>query len=160
MDVIYSMKSKFTLGEFKRFVWSMMFKNKSTVIKLTLFEVALLAIGLVIDNKIFIGFAVLYPFALWFIQNRQIKKIYNSNALMKDAEVEYTFYEPCFSSNDPSGKSRVDYEKLHKIVETKTNMYLMISENQGFMLKKSEMPSGLEAFLRKKAELTIENTKK
>ena len=107
-----------------------------------------------------IAFALAYPFALWFIQNRQIKKIYNSNTLMKDAEVEYTFYEPCFSSNDPSGKSRVDYEKLHKIVETKTNMYLMISENQGFMLKKSEMPSGLEAFLRKKAELTIENTKK
>ena len=116
MEVIYSMKSKFTFEEFKRFVWSMMFKNKSTVIKLALFEVALLAIGLVIDNWIFVAFALVYPFALWFIQNRQIKKIYNSNTLMKDAEVEYTFFEPCFSSNDPSGKSRVDYEKLYKIV--------------------------------------------
>ena len=77
MEIIYTMKSKFTLGEFKRFVWSMMFKNKSTIIKLALFEVALLAIGLVIDNYIFVGFAVAYPFALWFIQNRQIKKIYN-----------------------------------------------------------------------------------
>ncbi len=160
MEIIYTMKSKFTLGEFKRFVWSMMFKNKSTIIKLALFEVALLAIGIVIDNKIFIGFAVAYPFALWFIQNRQINKIYKSNALMKDAEVEYTFFEPCFSSNDPSGKSRVDYEKLHKIVETKTNMYLMISENQGFMLKKSEMPNGLEAFLRGKAEMVNAKGKK
>ena len=39
-------------------------------------------------------------------------------------------------------------------------MYLMISENQGFMLKKSEMPSGLEAFLRKKAEMVNAKGKK
>ena len=160
MEIIYSMKSRFSLEEFKRFVWAMTFRKKSTVFKLALFEIALLVIGLIIDNKVFVGFAVAYPFAIWFIRSRQIKKIYNSNGLMKDAEVEYTFYEPCFSSNDPSGKSRVDYEKLYEIVETKTNMYLMISENQGFMLKKSEMPNGLEAFLRKKAELVGSKEKK
>ena len=154
------MKSRFTIKEFKRFTWSMMLKNKKLMTRLILLEIGVLLIGLFTKNYYFVGFAVLYPFAIVIMQNRQIKKIYNSNHLMKDAEVEYTFYEPCFSSNDPSGKSRVDYEKLYKIVETKTNMYLMISENQGFMLKKSEMPSGLEAFLRKKAELTTENTKK
>lgn len=160
MEIIYTMKSRFTLEEFKRFVWSMMFRKKSTIIKLALFEIALLAIGIIVNNWIFIGFAVLYPFVIWFIQNRQINKIYKSNSLMKDAEVEYTFYEPCFSSNDPSGKSRIDYEKLYEIAETKTNMYLMISENQGFMLKKSEMPDGLEAFLRKKAEMVNAKGKK
>ena len=153
MEIIYSTKSKFTFEEFKRFVWSMMLRNKSTIIKLSAFEIALLAIGIIIDNWIFVAFALVYPFAIWFIQSRQIKKIYKSNELMRDAEVEYTFYEPCFSSNDPSGKSRIDYEKLYEIVETKTNIYLMISENQGFMLKKSDMPNGLEAFLRGKAEM-------
>ena len=43
---------------------------------------------------------------------------------------------------------KIEYSKFDEIFETKTNFYLMIAKNQGYMLPKSDMPSELEEFIR------------
>lgn len=62
--------------------------------------------------------------------------------------VKYDFYNTYFIENDDNGETKLEYKKLYKIIETKTNFYLMISKNQGFLLNKSNFPKGLDDFLR------------
>ena len=76
------------------------------------------------------------------------KKVFYSNKLAADAELNYDFYENHFVKISSAGSEKIDYNRLLKIVETKTNFYLMIALNQGYMLKKADMPEGLDAFLR------------
>lgn len=49
---------------------------------------------------------------------------------------------------DAVNNATVDYSLINKVVFTKTNVYLMIAKNQGYMLLKSNFPEGLEAFLK------------
>ena len=53
-----------------------------------------------------------------------------------------------FTEENSYGNTKLEYSKLHKIIETKTNFYLMIAKNQGFILIKENFPEGLEEFLR------------
>ena len=60
----------------------------------------------------------------------------------------FEFYNDYFTETNEYGNTKLEYNKLHKIIETKTNFYLMIAKNQGFILVKENFPEGLEEFLR------------
>ena len=44
------------------------------------------------------------------------------------------------------------YKMLHKIIETKDNMYLMIGKSQGYILIKEKMSKELVEFIKNKAK--------
>lgn len=100
------------------------------------------------ENYLLILFAIIYPIVIVILVNRQIKKVWKSNKIAQDMNVAFEFYDTYFTENNESGDTRVEYSKLHKIIETKTNFYLMIAKNQGFILVKKNFPDGLEEFLR------------
>ena len=77
-----------------------------------------------------------------------VKRIYNSNKLMQNIDVTYEFYKDHLLEKHDGGEANVPYDKLNEIIETKTNFYIMISKNQGFMISKEGMPEGLEEFIR------------
>ena len=80
--------------------------------------------------------------------HRNIKKIYNSNKVVQNLDVIYEFYDTYFVEKSEHGEMKIEYSKFDEIFETKTNFYLMIAKNQGYMLPKSDMPSELEEFIR------------
>ena len=63
-------------------------------------------------------------------------------------KVSYNRLWKLFTETNPYGTTTLEYAKLHKIVETKTNFYLLIAKNQGYILTKSTFPMGLDEFLR------------
>ena len=93
-------------------------------------------------------FAIIYPIVIALLQKRQIKKVWNSNKVAQNMNVRFDFYDTYFTEINDNGETRLEYDKLHKVIETKTNFYLMIAKNQGFILNKSNFPEGLEDFLR------------
>lgn len=62
---------------------------------------------------------------------------------------EYDFYDTYFTKKSVAGEDRIEYDKLTKTIETKTDFYLMLALNQGYMLKKECMPKGVDEFIRK-----------
>ena len=100
------------------------------------------------DNYFLILFAIIYPIIIAILQNRQIKKVWNSNKVAQNMNVKFDFYDTYFIEIDENGETRLEYNKLHKIIETKTNFYMMIEKNQGFILNKSNLPEGLSDFLK------------
>lgn len=147
MESLYKTKTINTFEEYKRFSRVLMYKKRSIIIY-ALLAAFLILDGIVLDNMIFIVFAVVYPFIIWLLHNMQVKKVFKTNKALQNAEVNFEFYDTYFTEENSYGNTKLEYSKLHKIIETKTNFYLMIAKNQGFILIKENFPEGLEEFLR------------
>ena len=52
-----------------------------------------------------------------------------------------------FVSKTEKSESIVEYDKLYKIIETKTNFYLMIADNQGYIVSKANCSQELIDFI-------------
>ena len=147
MDFLYQTTATTTYHEYKKFTWALIL-TKRAVVYFILFELICLFSAIVTKSIFFFSFLVLYPLIIWWFQNRHIKKVYQSNKVLQNAVSTYTFYEAYFTETNEFDHTKLEYQKLDKIIETKTNFYLMISKNQGFILTKENFPEGLIEFLR------------
>lgn len=147
MESLYKTNTTYSFEEYKRYNKSIQFK-RSRIIWYIILEAWILLLGCLMENYLLILFAIIYPIVIVILVNRQIKKVWKSNKIAQDMNVAFEFYDTYFTENNESGDTRVEYSKLHKIIETKTNFYLMIAKNQGFILVKKNFPDGLEEFLR------------
>lgn len=146
MEQRYSTTTIYNYEEYKRYTLSLLFK-RSRIVWYVLLEAWILLLGCLMDNWLLILFALIYPALLAILQNRQIKKVWNSNKVAQNMQVQFDFYDTYFTEITENGETKLEYNKLHKIIETKTNVYLMIAKNQGFILNKSNFPDGLAEFL-------------
>ena len=147
-ECLYKMTTKFTLEEYKRFNYALL-KKRHHLLILTIFEIFVILFGILTQDAFVFVFAVIYPFIVYILQERNIKKVFNSNKMVQNVDVHYEFYEDFLVEKTENGEMKVEYSKLDEIIETKTNFYLMIAKNQGCMISKTDMPSGLDEFIRK-----------
>lgn len=147
MERLYHVKSKNTFEEYKKFFLAL--NKKRMILTIVFMDLIFIMLGLLTRNVFFYVGVLLVPVLEYFAQVRPLKKVYYSNKLAVDAVLEYDFYDTYFTKKSASGEDRIEYIKLSKIVETKTNFYLMIALNQGYMFKKEDMPKGLDEFIRK-----------
>ena len=70
-----------------------------------------------------------------------------SNELLKDIVETIEFYESQFISKTEKSEVIVKYEELYKILENKTNFYLMIADNQGYIVSKANCDNELIEFI-------------
>lgn len=147
MDCLFKTTTKFTLDEYRKFNRAII--KKKRILLISIIAVVLIVVsGIILDNTFFIIFAIFYPFLLLIAMNIGVKRTFNSNKLLQNVVVEYEFYQDYLLEKHESGEAKVPYEKLDSIIETKTNFYLMIAKNQGFMISKENLPEGLEDFIR------------
>lgn len=92
-------------------------------------------------------FLILFPILYIILKNMSIKKYYKSNKILQDIKQEYEFYEEYFITKNENSESRVEYNKIYKMIETKTNFYIMIAQNQGFIISKSNCTEEMIKFL-------------
>ena len=147
MNCLYTTTTNYSYDEYKRFSWNLLLK-RSHIIFYIILELFILLLGCFMKNILLIVFAVIYPIMIFLLQNRQIKKVWTSNKVAQDMLVNFEFYDTYFVETDKSGNTKLDYSNLHKVIETKTNFYLLIAKNQGFILVKENMPEGLADFLK------------
>ena len=148
MECLYRTTTKFTLEEYKKFNRAV-FLRKKKILLIILAELLILVGGILSQEKYLIIFAILYPFILVWMMNCSVKRVFNSNKVTQNTDVTFEFYEDHFEQKHESGNAKIQYSQLDEIIETKTNFYLMIAKNQGYMLLKANMPEGLEEFLLK-----------
>ena len=148
MECLYKTTTKFTFEEYKRFNNAVMMKKHVLVIMIIAILLILLG-GILLDNLFLIVFAILYPLMFILVKNHSVKKVFDSNKITQNVDVTFEFYEDYFEEKHEAGEAKIPYDKLNEIIETKTNFYLMIAKNQGYMISKQNMPDGLEEFIKK-----------
>ena len=149
--MIHKTTVKFTYEEYKRFSLTIMRKalTKSAIglLILLLFAAILLGMNNSKLSALLCAFVVLYNFMLVFKVNKQIKKTYESNELLKDITQTIEFYEKHFVAKSDKSETTVEYEKLYRVIENKTNFYLMIADNQGYIVSKANCSEELIDFI-------------
>ncbi len=147
MDCLYSITIQHSYKEYRRFNWKL-FLNPIRVIIYIALELWLLFLGWLVGHRFLYLLAILCPVLMVISQDIQFKKTWHSNKIAKNQTVKFDFYDTYFIGKDSYGESKVEYNKLYKILETKTDFYLMLSKNQGSILVKANLPDGLCKFLR------------
>ena len=147
MEPLFVTKTKYTFEEYKKFCNIVNNRESKLKVKLIVAELILLLAALILQNVFLIVFVVIYPPILWLVQKRIIKKNYESNALLKDAELKFEFYDSYFLEKSKLGESRVEYSYLYKVLENDTNFYLMIAKNQGYIILKENCSEELIKFI-------------
>ena len=149
MEPLYRTTNKYTYDEYKKFNRAVMLKKKTLIA--TIIAVLLILIGgILLESLFLILFAIIYPIIFVLLMNVGVKRVYNSNKILQDLDVNFEFYDDCFVVKHEAGEAKIPYDKLNEIIETKTNFYLMIARNQGYMVLKENMPEGFLEFIRGK----------
>ena len=149
MEPLYKTTTKYTLDEYKKFNNAVL-KNKKYFLRLAIYEIVFFILALLIENVFLIIFLVLFPLITIIIYNNNVKRVFKSNKLAADKEINFEFYDAYIVIKNENGEQKFEYDKLNFVIETKDNFYLMIATNQGYILTKSNLPDGLENFLKSK----------
>ncbi len=149
MEGLYKVSTKYSYEEYKKFNEALLKKRHTWTILIGC-SILILLVGAWVKENWMILFALFYPLFFYLIQQYNIKKIYESNKLNAEMDIHYEFFPDYFTEGNQMGEVKIPYEKLSEIIETKTNFYLMIAKNQGFMLSKENMEEGLISFLKEK----------
>ena len=145
MDLLFAAEFEYNYNEFKKYMWRI--SGMPLMLLVCFYSLIVLFLGIVTKSFVYITLGILLPLLFFLFFARKIKKIYKASRANERKGRVYKFYDSCFSVEDSVNKSTVDYSNIKKIIFTKTNVYLMIAKNQGFILLRSTFPEGLEDFL-------------
>lgn len=159
-DYLFKTSTIIDMYEFKKFQKFYLNKFKSSIIPIII--MALLAIVAIVLNFIkgnysvvglVIVFIIVYPIILSFTLSSQIKKMYKSNKRINMLEETLTFYDEFLESKSDHNYCKVQYTDIYRVCETKSNFYIFISDNQAFIIIKSELKDvdGFKDFIIDKA---------
>ena len=99
---------------------------------------------------IFIALGVYMNYAYTFGMDRRARKLFRQTKVAQDIVNEYDFFDEYFSYRNTNGQGSMAYDKLFKVIETRTHFYLMLSKVQGNTIAKDEAPAGFTEFMQKK----------
>ena len=146
MNPLFTTKSVFTYDEYKKFNWTL--EGKKSFIYFAIICPIIIVLGILAKSWIYITLGVAFPLIMLAMYKHGIRKNFNTNKAAQNLEAEFTFYDDKFIVKDARSEATLEYSKLYKAIFTKTNVYLMIAKNQGYMLTKKNFPEGLEEFLK------------
>ena len=160
MEPVFKVSGKYTEEEYVRFMRFLVRGQgrgrRSFIIWLCVFSVWLLLSFIfywdVVSVLIPLVCLALYLWTMTIGLNRRLSRNYRKNKLQAGLEYELSFFDDHFEGVADTGTDNIPYEKMHKIFETPTNIYLMLSPGQGAILRKEDLPEGALEFLRKVKE--------
>ena len=144
---LFKTSIKYTYEQYKAFTKAIYIYVYKVHIMLGAVSAALLFIFVLWKNYFALLAAVLFPLFFIYFMNRETKKIYESNRVLKDNFSQFNFYDSYFQQINSVSRSDVKYSDIYKIVETDTNIYIMVAKNEGYILLKNNCSKELICFL-------------
>ncbi len=153
MNPLFETETAYTLDELKKFNFNV---NRKKFVFIYVFFFVLIAasvfksvlIGFTVADGAFIA-AIIFSAALFsFLVNKEIKTNYNSNKQLTKTVAKMEFYENEFIEKTDRSNAAIKYEDLYRIIESKTNFYLMVAKNQGAIIVKKNCTEDLIEFIK------------
>lgn len=156
MEPLYKTQTAYSFEEYSKYNEAVLLKQKGfKAVMITLPVLYVLLMGAVfystreISTVFVVLFALLLSTAIFIASfKKTIKKTYYSNKAITSCVADFEFYDNYVREITQNGETKLEYSKIYKIIETKTNFYIMASVNQGFIIVKSNCPDGLIDFIK------------
>lgn len=162
MQPLFTTQSVYTYEEYKRFNFAIMnFKQTLPILAVDIVLLVLMTITTSVMRTTYgyfytvvrfffflaVALFVSYIFVL-LAALLGIKKTYESNKAMKRNPVSTVyFYNEHLTETNSKGVVNLAYADIYKIVETKTNFYIMLAKNNGIIIVKQNCTPELIIFL-------------
>ena len=120
------------------------------------------------NKEIKLGIVLVIAFCLYLFYKfvfipKKIKKQEQSNQLVKEYIITYTFFKNHFISKNEEKEASTSYFNIYKVIETKTNYYIYMSREYAFIISKDGFIKGKEEefkeFIKKKVKLKYKQEK-
>ncbi len=156
MEPLYTTQFAYTLDEYIKYNNAVLKSQKSFIAVYIIFSLFSFALGALsyhmIKNIVFSIFFALFFFIIFAIEfpvalKKSAKKAYYSNKTLDKNISNYEFFEDKIKETDLHSINTHKYSELTKIIETKTNFYLMIDNARGYIIVKDNCSPELIAFL-------------
>ena len=149
MEPLFKISQEYTFEEYKKFAKAVLKWNR-IILGAFLWFAFLSGVLLIGFNGVSSQacFLVLFPVIYVILRKLSIKRYYNSNKILKDITEEYEFYEDYLIAKNTNSEAKIEYDKIFKIIETKTNFYIMVAQNQGYIISKEICSEELVEFLK------------
>lgn len=156
MEPLYKTQTAYSFEEYSKYNEAVLLKQKSlkaVMIIIPVLYVLLMGAVFYSTREISTVFVVLFALLLStvvFIASfkKAVKKTYYSNKAITSCVADFEFYDNYVREITQNGETKLEYSKIYKIIETKTNFYIMASVNQGFIIVKGNCPDGLVDFIK------------
>lgn len=156
MEPLYKTQTAYSFEEYSKYNEAVLLKQKgfkAVMITLPVLYVLLMGAVFYSTREISTVFVVLFALLLStvvFIASfkKAVKKTYYSNKAITSCVADFEFYDNYVREITQNGETKLEYSKIYKIIETKTNFYIMASVNQGFIIVKGNCPDGLVDFIK------------
>lgn len=156
MEPLYKTQTAYSFEEYSKYNEAVLLKQKSLKAVMIIIPVLyVLLMGAVfystreISTVFVVLFALLLSTAIFIASfKKTIKKTYYSNKAITSCVADFEFYNNYVREITQNGETKLEYSKIYKIIETKTNFYIMASVNQGFIIVKGNCPDGLIDFIK------------
>lgn len=166
MEPLYKTQTAYSFEEYSKYNEAVLLKQKgfkAVMITLPVLYVLLMGAVFYSTREISTVFALLFALLLStaiFIASfkKAVKKTYYSNKAITSCVADFEFYDNYVRELTQNGETKLEYSNIYKIIETKTNFYIMASVNQGFIIVKGNCPDGLIDFI-KSIKAETENQK-
>lgn len=99
---------------------------------------------------LFLLTAILFPILININIKKRARKAWDSNKAAQGIISRFKFYEDHVEQENSVGTSRLQYDKLYDILEVDSAFYIMIANNQGFIVDKQNCSEELADFIRSK----------
>lgn len=93
----------------------------------------------------------IYIINIIYLGHRKIKDSFESNKLLKNSNIIFTFYEDYFSVKTKQINIKVYYGQLYSVAETDDNYYLYSNIDNAYIITKNNIDSSFNSFLKNKA---------
>lgn len=156
MEPLYKTQTAYSFEEYSKYNEAVLLKQKSLKAVMIIIPVLyVLLMGVVLyatkePSTVFVLVLALLLSAVIFTASfkKTIKKTYYSNKAITSCVADFEFYDNYVREITQNGETKLEYSKIYKIIETKTNFYIMASVNQGFIIVKGNCPDGLIDFIK------------
>lgn len=153
---LYKTQTAYSFDEYYKYNEAVLLRRKNfkaVMITLPILYVLLMVVVFYSTKEfsaVFVLLLALLLSAVVFIVSfkKNVKKAYYSNKTITSCVADFEFYDSYVAEKTENGEVRTDYSKIYDIIESKTNFYIMIAINQGFIIVKENCSSELIEFIR------------
>ena len=158
MEPIFTVKCKCTEKEYFRFYRYLLFKRYKWLSYLSLLFITALVVSFIVTSLLGglidwksslspMACFLFYFLCIFYILPYSAVRRFRKNKLARDLESEISFFEDHIETVNKYENFTCPYEKMDRILETKTNVYIMIQPNSGLILRKQDFPEGALEFI-------------
>lgn len=160
MQLLYATKTEYTLEEYQKFNRIVQYEVNHLNWTMGIMMALLCLLAYFQEDFLFVGMAFMVPVIFPLVLRLQSKKVYQSNRSVQGTVTYSRFYEDHFETTSSIGISCFQYEDIFRILETRTNFYILVAKNQGIIIVKAGCEPGLIDLLKRQKEESAGRRKK